>query len=114
MNNINHKALVHFRTLAEIDLHDLAYIFNIDHGQLSKIERGITTPTLQVIILYHMLFGVPLEDIVPEKCAEIYSQSINRCKARITFLKQGRHPKSDYRIKSIERIVKYINTDYGC
>ena len=112
MNNTNHRALVQYRTMAEIDLHDLAYIFNIDRGQFTKIEKGIIPPTLEMVILYHMLFGVPIEDIVPEKFAEIYSQSINKCRARIAFLKKGTHPKSVYRIKSIERVVKYLNRDY--
>ena len=98
--------------MAEIDLHDLAYIFNIDRGQLTKIEKGITPPSLEIVILYHMLFGVPLEDIVPEKFAEIYSQSINNCEARLTFLKKGTHPKSLYRLQSINRLVKSLNKDY--
>lgn len=114
MNNIHHDTLVHYRTSSDIDIHDLAYIFNLNHGQLLKIEKGVIPPTFEIILLYHMLFAAPMEEIVPEKFAEIFSQCINRSNARIAFLTSGKHPKSDYRVKSIERIVKYLKTDYGC
>ena len=58
MNNIHDKALAHYRTDAEIDVHDLAYIFNIDHGQLTKIERGLTPAPLEAVILYLSLIHI--------------------------------------------------------
>lgn len=113
MNNTN-NTLAELREAAKIEQQDLAFLLMSNAENLSKIERGSNDPSLDTIISYHMLFGAPLETIFADVHTDQRARILERSKKLISILKRTKSPKSLYRIKSIEGIVKkLIHNGYG-
>jgi len=104
---INSLAL--YRTEANISLNDVAYLLNIDTGNLSRIEKGIRKPTARIILLYHILFDAPLIKLFPEEFNDLQIQLKLRSQKLITQLKTEQPPKSRNRIKYISDFVNGLN-----
>lgn len=107
MNNTN-NALADLREAAGIEQQDLAFLLKSDAGNLSKIERGSREPSLKQIISYHILFAAPLEQLFADLYADLRTQIIERSQRLISVLMRTESPKSTFRIKSIEEVVKKL------
>jgi len=90
---------------------DLAFLLMSNAGNLSKIENGLRVPSLNIIISYHILFGAPLKMMFPDVYADQRAQIIERSQRLISILKRTKSPKSFYRLKCVEKIVKTLTRD---
>jgi len=107
------NSLAQFRTEANISLNDVAYLLNIDTGNLSKIEKGIRKPSARIILLYHILFDASLIELFAEEFNALQEQLKVRSQKLITQLKTKQPPKSSNRIEYINSFVNgLINTPY--
>ncbi len=107
------NSLSQFRTDANITLHDVAYLLNIDTGNLSKIEKGIRKPSVKIILLYHILFDASLIQLFAEEFKALQEQLKSRSQKLITQLEVEKPPKSSNRIEYINSFVnRLINTTY--
>lgn len=108
-NKINSLAL--HRKRANISLSDVAYLLNIDTGNLSRIEKGIRSPNAKIILMYHILFDAPLLKLFSEQFKILSKQIIERSKKLITQLETEQPPKSINRIEFINDFVNGLSND---
>lgn len=97
-----------YRERVNIPLHDVAHLLNMDISSLAKIERGLRQPNLSIIVLYHILFGVPLIDLMEEGYDELKVLFKRRSKTLIEKLHITEPPKSKNRIRFIEKFVNNL------
>lgn len=53
-----------YRRRTGVLLQDMADMIGITTGHLSKIETGQVTPSIEVILAYHLVFKIPIEDLI--------------------------------------------------
>ena len=74
---------------------------------ISRIERNERTPSLEMVIGYHLLFGTPVTELLPPEF-DAYSSGIReRVKARVLELRaQEQTPFVRSRIAQLEALIK--------
>jgi transcriptional regulator with XRE-family HTH domain len=107
IKKINSLAL--YRTGANISLNDVAYLLNIDTGNLSRIEKGMRKPTARIILLYHILFDASLIKLFSEEFNHLQEQLKVRSQKLIEQLEIEQPPKSKNRIEFIKSFVNGLN-----
>ena len=110
----NSKLLSHYRKDANLPLHDVAVLLDIDKGNLSKVERGMRQANPNIYLLYHMLFGVPLKELFSEQMSLLKNKVSKQSAKLVNELKVNQPPKSKQRIQFIETFVNNLNENcYG-
>ncbi|MBV7270712.1 helix-turn-helix domain-containing protein [Winogradskyella luteola] len=66
------------RTDAEVTQRDVAFLLNMDTGNLARYERGKRMPTPQILLMYHILFGVPISELLAPLLKEVKQSLIER------------------------------------
>ena len=101
-NNTNY--LRSYRKDTALTLKDIATLLGKrDKSYIGRIENGMRPPTIEVVMLYHLLFDVPIDEFfipqkqdVTEKLLENTATLIDKlqvlpleqnAKSRVTFLK---------------------------
>ncbi len=108
---IKTNSLSKYRRRVNIPLHDIAHLLNIDISNLSKIEQGIREPNPRIILLYHILFKVPLLELFAEQYDELKVQLKRRSRTLVEQLQIEQPPKSTNRIAYINQFVNTLNTE---
>lgn len=91
---------------------DIAYLLKVDSGQYSRIEKGSRPPTLDVILIFHLL-GVNVHQLFPYDFEALREKIIAQSRKLLEQLQTEQTPKSSYRIEYINRLVKYLsNREY--
>lgn len=104
-----------YRNDANVPLTDIAFLLALDRGNLSKIENGHRHPDPQTILLYHILFGVPLTKLFKEQLVLLNKMILRRSKMLIKRLETERSPKSKQRISYIKSFVNTLtNQKHEC
>jgi len=103
--------LQHHRKRLNIPLHDVAHLLRIDVSQLAKIEKGILEPKIEIILLYHLLFGASFTEMLSELTDELTDAIKRRSSSLINQLYIDQPPKSSHRIRFIENFVNQYNTE---
>lgn len=103
------KLLSHYRKDANLPLHDVAFLLGIDKGNLSKVERGMRQANPNIYLLYHMLFGVPLNELFDEQMSLLKDNISIQSQKLVDELKAHQPPKSNQRIQFIESFVNNLN-----
>jgi transcriptional regulator with XRE-family HTH domain len=107
--NIKSKLLSHYRKDANLPLHDVAFLLDIDKGNLSKIERGVRTAQPNIYLLYHMLFGIPLKELFAEQMNLLKNNLCQQSQILVDELNTSQPYKSTQRIQFIESFVNNLN-----
>lgn len=95
-----------------LQLNDVAFLLEIDSGNLSKYESGKMPVPLLVQLGYHLLFDIEFAQRSILDRAEFAQRICNRAKVLETrFLTQQITRKRLYRVKSIQRIINRLNTE---
>ena len=105
------NSLSQYRKRLNIPLHDVAYLLGIDNSNLSKIEQGIREPNPRIILLYHILFKVPLLELFAEQYDELKVQLKRKSRTLIEQLQIEQPPKSRNRIAYINQFVNLLNQE---
>ncbi|MBS1595578.1 MAG: helix-turn-helix transcriptional regulator [Bacteroidetes bacterium] len=85
---IHHNLLRVVRKRSQLTQHDLASILQLsDYSNVSRWEAGMRTPNVEVLLTYHLLFQVPVEELFFRQRAEICRVILPRLSARIDHLK---------------------------
>lgn len=103
------NSLATFRKSANISLHDVAYLINIDSGNLSSVEKGIRRPSLRIILLYHILFDAPVIKLLEDEFRYLKQLILKRSEKLIEQLKTEQPPKSNNRIQFIREFANNLN-----
>ncbi|UPT68013.1 MAG: hypothetical protein M0D57_04955 [Sphingobacteriales bacterium JAD_PAG50586_3] len=90
---------------------DLTFLLEKDNSSgLSSVERGNVTPTLRIVLLYHLVFDMPLETLVQgyKEHMRIFLQ--DRLTTRIEQLKSApQTPKRSLRLAYLEQALTRLS-----
>jgi transcriptional regulator with XRE-family HTH domain len=87
---------------------DLAAILKLaDYANISRWEIGIHTPNVEVLLVYHLLFEVPIESIFERQRKDLVQPTIERIKERVDLLR-GLEPDPKLQAR-IEFLNKALN-----
>ncbi|WKD85213.1 HTH-type transcriptional regulator ImmR [Polaribacter huanghezhanensis] len=108
MNIINY--LKQARKNASLSLQDVAHLLEMDVSNLSKYERGIKTPTLQVILGYHIITKIPLSELFGQHILTAIDSISKKLTQFITRLEEEvTSPKMEQRIASLYEVLNTIS-----
>lgn len=86
--NIKHNFLRIFRKRTQLTQLDIASVLKVsDYANVSRWENGVKKPNVEVLLSYHLLFGVPVEQLFDRQKEELRSAIIPRINDRIAYLR---------------------------
>ena len=97
-----------YRKQSSIPQQDIAYLLNIDSGNLSRYEKCQRQPTPEIILAYHILFEASLIDLFHQQYKLLIINLISRSKKLIEQLKIEQPPKRSKRIGYLENIINTL------
>lgn len=97
------------RSQAEVTQQDVAFLLNIDKGNLARYETGKRSPTPEILLMYHILFGVPVSELLSPLLERMREQLISRSGLLHTQAKPRHTPKSVQSISYIQAIVNNLS-----
>jgi Helix-turn-helix. len=108
MNKQTHL-LKQIRTDADVMQQDVAFLLNIDSGNLARYENEKRIPTPEILLMYHILFGIPISELLSPLLKNVKKKLIARSKLLLTKPKAKHTPKSSHSIAYISAIVNNLN-----
>ena len=85
---IKHNQMRMVRKRTGLVQEDIAYILRCsDYSSVSRWEQGIKVPPLQVIILYHILFEIPVEFMFQRQKRDMSRYLGARIRSRVNHLR---------------------------
>ena len=93
------------RSDADVMQQDVAFLLNIDTGNLTRYEKERRMPTPEILLTYHILFGVPISDLLSPLLKKVKKNLIKRNSLLLTERKTQHSPKSMHSIAYIQAIV---------
>lgn len=106
------NSLSQCRKAENVTLLDIAYLLNMDIGNLSKVERGERDANPRIILLYHILFETPIVDLFSEQLIDLKHQVTTRCASLIEKLEQLPSSKSKNRIAYLKSVVNSLEKSH--
>ncbi len=101
---IQHNYLRFYRKPTSLSQVDMAALSNMpSRASVARCEKGIGKMAIELLLLYHILFGVPVETMFERQKHEVLStiqERISERIAKLKFLKS--QPKTDRRISYLE------------
>jgi len=101
-----------YRKRSQLTQSDIAFIMGLpEYTNISHWEKGRRTPNTEMILLYHLLFDVPVETLFNGQ-KDILSESVvERIESLITNLNQMESsPKIARRIAFLESTLKRLKS----
>ena len=108
MNNQTHL-LKQIRTDADVMQQDVAFLLNIDTGNLARYENEKRSPTPEILLMYHILFGVPISELLSPLLKNIKKNLTKRSAILHTQDKPKHTPKSVHSISYIQAVVNNLS-----
>ena len=89
---------------------DIAAILRIsDYANVSRWEQGQKTPNVEVLLVYHLLFNVPVESLFERQKEQLKPIILPRIRERISELRAlPPDPKVEGRIRYLESVLGRI------
>lgn len=77
-----------YRKSAQLTQEDVAYISALgDYANISRMETGLKEPNLEVLLVYHFLFDMPVDELIKGITSSTKQTVIDRIALRIQELK---------------------------
>ncbi len=96
------------RTGAEVMQQDVAFLLNIDTGNLARYENEKRIPTPEILLMYHILFGIPISELLSPLLKDVKKNLISRSALLHTQAIAKHTPKSVHSISYIEAVVNNL------
>tara|TARA_R110002051_G_scaffold2660_1_gene14280 strand:+ start:25856 stop:26203 length:348 start_codon:yes stop_codon:yes gene_type:complete len=93
------------RIEADVMQQDVAFLLNIDTANLTRYENGTRTLTPEILLMYHILFGTPISELLKPLSQRIKKNLIQRSTLLHTQAKPKHTPKSVHSSSYIQAIV---------
>lgn len=88
MSNSCSRKLRMYRERSQLKQSDVCFIMGVPVSvNVSQWEHGTRNPTLETILLYHVLFGVPIESLFAERITQIQIDVAERSKLLLVQLR---------------------------
>lgn len=113
---IQHNFLRIARKRTQLTQLDIASILKIsDFANVSRWEQGHKTPNVEVLLGYHLVFGVPIESLFERQKHEIRKVLVPRIRDRIEYLRTlNPDPKVQNRTTYLESAFHRLTSEaYG-
>jgi transcriptional regulator with XRE-family HTH domain len=109
--HIHHNYLRAYRKQTDITASDIGFLLNLpDFSNISRWEKGHRTPSIEMILLYHLLFKVPIEALFERQKNGLSNYLMNRIELLLKELKQQEQsPKVISRIAFLTDTYKRIS-----
>ncbi len=103
-----------FRRKTEIMIYDICRLLNLkDCSILSRFERGVRKPSLEVIFTYHLLFNVSSEQILDSEIKETALKILSNIPPLVEELKnQNQSRKTQARISFLISLKDSLSKKY--
>jgi len=100
-----------YRKQNSLQLSDVAHTLGIQPSNLHRYEKGERSPTLEVILTYHILFGANLKQLFHQQYCELTNTVKQRCQNLLNSLQKEveKSPKIKRRISQLDNIVNSLN-----
>lgn len=86
--DIQHTYLRTYRKRAQLTQADLASLMDLsDYSNVSRWEAGLRRPNIEMLLVYHLLFQIPVEELFERQKLELLSPICKRIEMRIQELK---------------------------
>jgi transcriptional regulator with XRE-family HTH domain len=107
---IQHNFLRIVRKRTQLTQVDIASILKVsDFANVSRWEQGHKTPNVEMLLAYHLIFGVPIESLFERQKHELKEVIVPRIRERISYLKTlNADPKMDSRIRFLSSVVERL------
>jgi len=96
------------RTDAEVAQQDLAFLLNINTSNLARYENYQRSPTPEILLMYHILFGIPIGELLSPLYKTVKKNLIERSQLLRAQPNAKHMPKSKHSISYIEAIVNNL------
>lgn len=104
----NKNKLKQYRTDAHIGLKDVATLLNSDSGNLTRYENGKRPPTSEILLTYHILFGIPIVELIKPLYIKVKRNIITRSKRLLPELIAKQTTKSKQSLAYITSVVNSL------
>jgi len=94
-----------YRKRYSVLLNDMAYLLNMNSGNLSRYEKGHRDPTPEVLLTYYILFDANVVNIFHQQYSKLREQLLVRSRTLIEQLKVEQPPKFALRIKYLSNML---------
>jgi len=100
-----------YRKRSSVLLRDVAYLLNMNTGNLSRYEKGHRDPTPDILLTYSVLFDTSVAHLLHQGYSKIKEQLIVRSNLLIAQLKGERPPKASLRIKYFSNVISRLQRE---
>lgn len=96
-----------YRRKTPLTQSDIAFLLNLqDYSNISRYENGKRVPSIDLLIMYHFLFRVPIEKFFEEKSLSLTSNLKERIKDLIAKLESDPGiPNNLERVKYLQNVL---------
>ena len=101
-----------YRKSSPLNQSDVAFIMQLpDYSNISRWEHGQRTPNVDVLFVYHLLFGTPVENLLDQQKGNTNKVVIERIKLLLAEL-QARNPsqKVTRRVVFLESVLTKLSS----
>lgn len=95
---------------ADVMQQDVAFLLNIDTANLTRYEKEKRLPTPEILLTYHILFGMPISELLSPLLKNVKKNLIKRSELLLTERNAQHSPKSIHSIAYIQAIVNDLKT----
>lgn len=109
-NDTTQNNLSIYRENNHLPLNDLAFLLDMDTGNLFRYEKGQLTPTLKVAIGYHLLFNMPMQTLINQDYVKQKKKLTDRLFLLIEKLQQRTTTERiQNRINAVHKIITRLS-----
>jgi transcriptional regulator with XRE-family HTH domain len=96
-----------YRKRARLTQEDVAFIASMpDYANVSRIETGLRQPDVEILLVYHLLFDMPIQAYFESMIGTFKEGIIERIKSRIEALAmEPKNDKMSYRIQFLQSLL---------
>jgi transcriptional regulator with XRE-family HTH domain len=101
-----------YRKRSPLTQADIAYLMSLsDYSNISRYEKGQRTPSIELLLVYHLLFAKSIESFFEHQSEIILSNLLERIEPLISQLKnEGNVQNNTSRIKFLEQVLIRLTT----
>ena len=101
-----------FRKRSPLTQSDIAYLMSLsEYSSISRYEKGQRTPSIEILLVYHLLFNASIEQFFEPELEIIHSNLLERMEKLIVDLKKVSSVQNNSsRIKFLELVINRLTT----